>query len=434
MMKLQKWIAAALALAMLFALAACGAKVPGDQAQQQDSDSGRADEAKDSVVTLAAPGKPGDAAADYSDDTLNRFVAKSLPVIMSRLDGENRVYSPANICMALGMLAEITDGNTRAQILELLGEDDLDALRSDIGALWAACSREDEYLTVLPASSMWLRDDFNYKSEVFRALEEHSFASAFRGPMGSEAYDEALHNWINEQTRHLLEEQANQLHFDPQTVLALVSTLYFKGSWSVPFSESATTKDSFHAASGDREVDFMHRSDTTRVYYGEHFSAISLYMADGAAMWILLPDEDSSLDALVSDPEAAAFLADGYAWENAKNALVRLSLPRFDVDSDLSLSDTLKALGVTDVFDPNVSDFTPVTDEVPLFVSQAIHAARVKIDEKGCEAAAFTYFAVAAGAPQEEPEIIDFTVDRPFLFAVKGPQGEILFLGAVNEI
>ena len=90
-------------------------------------------------------------------------------------------------------------------------------------------------------------------------------------------------------------------------------------------------------------------------------------------------------------------------------------------------------MGVKDVFDPNASDFSPLSDK-QLMVSDAEHAARVIIDEKGCEAAAFTAIMVAEGAewnPEEPPEM-DFVLDRPFLFAVTG-RDSVLFLGAISD-
>ena len=102
--------------------------------------------------------------------------------------------------------------------------------------------------------------------------------------------------------------------------------------------------------------------------------------------------------------------------------------------SGLALREALKALGVTDVFDPAVSDFTPLEASTgdPLYVSQAQHAARVKMDEEGCEAAAYTIIMnPTAGLPPDES--VDFTLDRPFLFAITGDMDLPLFVGVVNQ-
>ena len=113
---------------------------------------------------------------------------------------------------------------------------------------------------------------------------------------------------------------------------------------------------------------------------------------------------------------------------------MNLSLPKFDVAAQTDLIGGLKELGVTDVFDPWLADFTPMLGEgVDAYVSQANHAARVRVDEEGCEGAAFTVMTAdgAAPAPGEE---IDFVLDRPFLFAVTSQTGQLLFVGVVNQM
>ena len=122
-------------------------------------------------------------------------------------------------------------------------------------------------------------------------------------------------------------------------------------------------------------------------------------------------------------------------WTGQKYLTINLSMPRFDVSSDLSLIDGLKELGVTDVFDYTISNFDPLgasTDE-PLYVTTAQHAARVKVDEEGCEAAAYTVVMMEAGAAMPPDDEVDFTLDRPFLFAVTGDSDLPLFTGVVNQ-
>ena len=150
-------------------------------------------------------------------------------------------------------------------------------------------------------------------------------------------------------------------------------------------------------------------------------------------MWFLLPDEGVSVDELLKDEETMRFLTEKENWENQMYLTVNLSVPKFDAASDLDLIADLKALGITDVFDSAVSDFSPAAkDAEGLFLSQAKHAARVAIDEKGCIAAAYTVMAVCgAGAPPHEE--IDFVVNRPFLFAITGSDGLPLFIGVVNR-
>ena len=414
---MKRIIGLILALLMLAALAACGANT---------------EQALGGVKTLNAPAAPTEGGRSGEIRVSDDFTAKSLHVMLADLNGENRVYSPLNVYMALGMLAEITDGESRAQVLELLGSADMETLRAGIKALWEECYCDGEELKLLPAASIWLRDDASYREEPLLRLAEDHRAEAFSGPMGRESYDLALRNWINERTKHLLEQQANELSLSPETMIALVTTLYFKSSWSSPFDEDATKKDVFHAADGDTEADFMHDRLRRDYFRGERFGAISIPMQRGACMWLILPDEGVSLQELIDSGEAAAFLSGRGEWTDREECSIRLSMPKFDISSDLSLNEALQTLGVTDVFDASCADFSPLCD-LRMWVSKVEHAARVMIDEEGGEAAAYTIIEMPAeAAPEIEPRVIDFVCDRPFLFAMTR-WDSVLFVGAVSD-
>ena len=376
--------------------------------------------------------------AGYADG-LTPWFRGSIRQFLSDADGENRVFSPLNLTMALAMLAEATDGESRQQLLALLGAGDLDDLRSAAGSLWLQSYQDDGLTASLLASSFWLNRGLSYEQSTLDKLARYYYASAFRGLMGSPEYDALLQSWINEQTGGLLEKQASELHLDPLTVLALVTTLYFKAPWADEFSSYFTREDVFHSPDGEEQVSFLHGSREMSWYWGEHFSAVGLYMGNGGAMWFLLPEEGLSPEELLGDEEAMDFLLlpDKDAWEKQKSPLVHLTIPKFDVSSDLELSDGLQALGLTDVFDSTLSDFSPLTTDLEeIYVSRVQHAARVKIDEEGCEAAAYTVIeAPAEEALLEEPEReeVDFVLDRPFLFVVTNAGGLPLFAGVVNH-
>ena len=99
------------------------------------------------------------------------------------------------------------------------------------------------------------------------------------------------------------------------------------------------------------------------------------------------------------------------------NRRVNLSVPKFDVSSTVNLKDGLNKLGVTKVFDIENSDFSAITSDTPVYVSAVNQSARVEIDEKGVKAAAYIEIP-AAGAAMPPEEIIDFVIDRPFVFVI----------------
>ena len=365
---------------------------------------------------------------------LEAFFARSGQTFLTQEPGENRVYSPMNIYMALSMLAQLTGGDSREQILETLGSDSVDELRRQAVGVWNAHYRDDKTVTSILASSLWLNENVAFKQDTMDILARDFYASSYRGKMGSKQFNKALQDWLNQQTGGLLEEQAGNIELDRNTILALAATLYFKAPWAADFSKDQTAPQTFHTPAGDVETDFMNQRGTADYYWGERFSAVRQIFTEGGSMWFLLPDEGVTPEELLDDKEAAAFLftADKHEWEKQKYLIVNKSIPKFDVSAQFELEDGLKALGITDVFDPARADFTPMTTRVNehITLNQTSHAARVVIDEEGCIAAAFTVLAPGGDAPPEEE--VDFVLDRPFLFCVTGDSGLPLFVGIVN--
>lgn len=370
----------------------------------------------------------------YADGTED-FFAQTLQQLLTGSTGENRVCSPLNIYMALAMLAETANGQSRQQILELLGSDSIEALRTQAGHVWNAHYSADNATFLTLANSLWLDGDLQYNEKTARILSDSYYASVFRGKLGSEEMNRALQSWLNEQTDGLLKEQVENVEMDPTTVLALASTIYYRCKWNSEFWEGANTEGQFHSPSGDQPVTFMNMGLPYQNYYwGDKFGAIAFSLEDGGKMWLFLPDEGYAPEALPSDPQVLALLQ-GDSYENVKgDMIVNLSLPKFDISSDMKLNDSLKAMGITDVFGPQ-ADFSAILQPSPgmtPYLSEAQHAARVAIDEEGITAAAYTVM-LECGAAQPPEDEIDFILDRPFLFVVESRDGLPLFAGIVNE-
>ncbi len=369
-----------------------------------------------------------------NDDVLNSFYAATLPQFLGGSDGQNVVYSPLNVYLALGMLAELTDGSSRRQVLDLMGVDSIDEVRLLAPALWQCNYRDDGTVTSLLGASLWLNEDVAFEQGTMDRLARLYYASSYQGKMGSAELNQALRDWIDDQTGGLLKEYSKDLEFDVDTVLALATTIYFKARWGAEFDPSQTQPRVFHSPTGDVTTDFMNQQFHTSYYWADHFSAVRKPFDEGGDMWLILPDEGTAVDDLLTDPQVLELLDTVDGWADRKSLQVNLSMPKFDVSSQLDLIDGLKALGVTDVFDCTVSDFTPMTTAVEeLYVSQATHAARVKVDEEGCEAAAFTIMLIAGGTMPPDEEV-DFVLDRPFLFAITSETGQLLFTGVVNQV
>ncbi|MCD8340618.1 MAG: hypothetical protein LUC87_00495 [Clostridiales bacterium] len=370
-------------------------------------------------------------AEDYPEN-YNDFVSATMAQFLVSKDGENAAYSPLNLYLALAMLAETTAGESQAQILTLLGADSVEALRTQANALWRGNYCDDGTVTSLLASSLWLSDSLTYQQDTLDALAETYYASTYRGRMGSDEVNQALQSWLNEQTGGLLEEQASGVELSEYTIMALATTIYYKAAWMDEFWEDNNTEDTFHAPNGDLTCTFMNQSMETNYYRGDQFGAVYRSLMNSGGMWLILPDEGVEVSSLLTDSQVMEMIEAEWEWEGCDYCQVNLSLPKFDVSADLNLQDGLEALGVTDVFDADVADFSPLSD-VAAVLSTATHAARVIVDEEGVEAAAYTVFTADAAELEAPLEEIDFVLDRPFLFVITGDTDTILFVGVVNQ-
>lgn len=363
---------------------------------------------------------------------LEAYFAKTIPAVLAGATGENVLCSPINLYMALAMLAECAGGESRAQVLELLGSADVETLRQQASDVWNVTYRADGAVQRTLGSALFLDDDLDFRQDTLDVLARDYYASSFRGQMGSEGMNEAFRSWLNENTGNLLTDQIDQLELTPEILLALATTVHFQAKWHHEFLPENTIDGTFHSPDGDLDARMMRSDGFDTYYWGDRFSAVAKGFEEGA-MWFLLPDEGVSPEELLEDQQAMAFLLNRETLsENSTYLRVHLTVPQFDVSCQLGLNDTLKGLGITRVFDPALADFTPVSQSQQLALSQVIHGARVKVDEQGCEGAAYTAM-LYAGASRPPEEEVYFTLDRPFLFCVTGAQNLPLFVGIVNQ-
>lgn len=368
---------------------------------------------------------------DGYQDGFSTFFINSTQAFLTGSETSNTVYSPLSLYMALGMSAEITDGNTRQQILDALGQSDIDTLRSHSKSIWQANYIDDGMAECILANSLWTSSYAEYRQDTVNRLADTYYSSVYSGIPGSEEYDELLRDWLNEQTDGLLSDYVSNVKMEPEMMLTLASTVNYSGKWNSQFFPEETEQAVFHAVGGDVLCDFMNSERETDYYYGDHFSSISLQLEHNGHMKLILPDEGYSPYDLLSDEQACELMLSTWNYPDSKYVTVDMSVPKFDASSDIDLSDGLHSLGITDIFDSAAADFTPLTDSADdIYLSRAKQTARVVIDEEGCKAAAYTVMATAgSAAPSEHAE---FILDRPFIFEIMSDTGLPLFVGIVN--
>ena len=238
-----------------------------------------------------------------------------------------------------------------------------------------------------------------------------------------------INQLVSDQTAKKIPELIPKVAFDSLTRLVLTNAVYLKASWAEPFEASATAQGSFIRL--DRSTvtaSFMHQTESLGYAKGTGWQAVELSYAGGKlAMDVIVPDAGQyAAVAQTLKNGTATFL------ENVEPRSVQLALPTFRFRTQADLVDTLAALGLTDLFDPDRADLSAMTAAEKLYVSGVLHEAFIDVNEKGTEAVAATAVVVRASAAPSEP--VQLTVDRPFILVLRDLEtNSIHFLGRVLD-
>lgn len=363
-------------------------------------------------------------AYDFFDRSSREFLTRSQ---------DNVLYSPINAYIGLAMAAELTAGNTRQELLDALGAADTAALRAQVSALWESVYQNNGNEICTIANSLWLDSGVSYNQSAMDILGHDYYASVYQRTLNNSQTVKDVSAWLNNHTGGFLKTYTGNIQVPEEALLLLYSTIYFQGKWADEFNSSKNTQDVFHGASGNTICTYMNASQRQMHYYwGDTFGAVSLNIKGNRQMWLILPDEGLSTDDVLAQSQYLDMILSSYEeWENKKYMKVNLSVPKFDVSSTANLKDGFVRMGISDLFNPHAADFSASLKE-PAFITAANQAVRVSVDEQGVTAAAYIELP-AAGAAMPPEEIIDFTLDRPFLFVITGSGNIPLFAGVVNQ-
>ena len=365
------------------------------------------------------------------DEGFDKFFSASAPIFLADAGNENRVYSPLSLYMALAMTAEVSDGNTRQQLLDALSSRDIDTLRSHARSVWLANFMDDGASKSILANSMWTNRLKSYNPDTVKNVSDNYYASVFSGSPESDEYNEMFRNWINEQTDGLLSDNIQDHRMSPDMVLTLASTVNYSGKWAEAFDKERTAEGTFHAPDGDIQCDFLNGDMLTSFCRGENFAAVSLDIEGNGSVRLILPDDGVTVSELINDSRTMDYMMKRSVYDDSIRACTHISLPAFDVSSETDLIDGMKKMGITDAFDANTADFSPLCDG-DIAITKAEQASRVVIDEDGCKAASYTVIEMTEGFEEISPDEISITFDKPFIFEIVSETGMPVFTGIVN--
>jgi serpin B len=413
---------------------------PMEETQETPPPSQESGMVKSSVVRETSPEVTPDQLSVLVQDN-TQFGMKFFELI--RTDGENVIFSPISISLALSMTLAGAESSTEQAMREAL---QLSLLKEEIHPAFNALlldiekSQEDlpedsegSKFQLNIANSIWAQAGYDFKEIFMDTLARHYGAGIYNVNFmqDPESARLAINDWIEEETEEKIKDLIPPGAINTLTRLVLANAIYFNGSWRYPFNESATTQAPFKLLDGsESNVDMMTLSGESLLYTkGENYQAVQLpYLSPDFVMTILVPDENAFLD-FESSMDIEKF---GNILNELSFRPVNLQMPKFDFTTSVNAKDPLSKLGMEEAFFADSADFSGITDLEKLYISDVLHKATITVDEQGTEAAAATVVIMRAESMPAEP--ISLIIDRPFLFFIRHESsGTILFMGHVVE-
>lgn len=378
------------------------------------------------------------------DDAVRRSVMSfnalgvELMKALAEADSEkNLLLSPTSLSFALAMVQNGAEGETKSQILGVLGEDEAgineryNIFMNYLNTLDADEASDTPGIKMKVANSLWFKEELVPKQDFVNTLSSFYMAQVYRQDFSDEKTVERMNAWVENQTNGLLKQTIDEI--STETIAFLMNTVYFKGTWRHEFAEQATVEEVFLKA-GDEPVltDMMHKTETMPYYEDELCQSTSLSYYGGTSMAVFLPKGDLNDFLSVVDYD---YLQKCIDEGRNQYQLLELSFPKLDYEARNNLKDLLIDRGMVRPFAPFEAEFDQMIEikNENVYLSSIFQNARIVLDEKGTEAAAVTVVEMeTTSAMPSEP--VEFKCDKPFLYIIReNDSSAVLFIGLVRE-
>ena len=377
------------------------------------------------AAALSARKEAGEAVAP-----MDGFMNKVTTELMK--SGDNAVWSPASVYLALAMLAECAGGDTQNEIVALLGANDMEAVRRSAKALLEADNYDDGSVKSSLADSLWLRNSFGFDTETVERLAEIYGASIYWGDPADEEYGKARRDWLDRSANGLFEEPVNGLEMDPTMLMGVCSAAEITGGWEASYKrihQNSYNHMAFFGVNGKTYPDFIIKEtiETGEFYYGENFrAAFDNIGKAGNKILFISPDQGVSLETVLSELELSKIIA------NKSTGTLKLTAPVLDIEADNDMIPVLRAAGLDDCLSFERADFSGLAKGEEVALTEFRHAARVIMDENGVSAAAYSNGGVGYLAYYQDS--MTLRLDHPYAFIILGVSGAPLMMGVVKNV
>jgi serpin B len=368
-------------------------------------------------------------------DGNNKFAFKLFHELQGSTE-ENMFYSPFSISTAMALVYAGAQDETALQVSQTMNFQPDIHFHSDYKQLLGKLKNGAEGKIKLNiANGLWAQKDFRFLDAYFDLAKSNYHSELknvdFVDVSEREKTRKEINSWVEETTNDKIKDLLSPGDLTSLTRLVLVNAIYFYGNWDEPFKKKSTVPAEFSQLNGTKiKVPFMNQQSMYNYYEDAKIQVLEIpYRDDKASMVIFLPIKKTGITEFEKLFDYKYYLD---IIASLQTTEVRLSLPKFQTTYKINLGSTLSQMGMPRAFSPNRADFSGMTGQHDLYISQVIHQAFISVDEQGTEAAAATAVVMMTTSAPPALEIKVFDADHPFVFLIKDQAtGSILFMGKI---
>ena len=358
----------------------------------------------------------------------NQFGFELFQKVNASLDEpKNTMISPMSVSLALAMVYNGTDGDTKKQMEDMLHKSGMtpDEINENYKELVAALSSHDPKVELAISNAIFYKNTFPVKNE-FITTNQNYYNAEVAGLDFSQTTEtlNKVNGWVNTNTKGKIEKILDKVR--DKDIMYLINAIYFNGEWQYRFNSKETTNMPF--TKEDNQVvqaPTMTIENKFNYFSNQTFQMLEIPYGSGKySMLVFLPTSGKTTNDVISMLNPGNMTD----WLSRMTELNRkLYLPKFEFKFDQSLVDVLKALGMTNAFSDVKANLTGISDAAQLSISEVMHKSYIKVDERGTEAAAVTEVTIIYTSTGQDNS---FRVDHPFVFAIREKDTKaILFIG-----
>lgn len=339
----------------------------------------------------------------------------------------NSLISPISILCALAMTANGADGNTRAQMEEVLGLS-VGELNAYLCYYMNSIAADNE-TTFSIANSIWFKDMecFDVEREFLQLNADYYGADIYKAPFDNNTLHD-INDWVRGKTRDMVDGILDEISRDD--VMYLINAIAFEAEWQKLYENDQVRDRHFTALSGSqRNVEMMYSDEQVYLDDGRATGFVKYYAGGRYAFAALLPNEGLAIGEYIATLTGQG-LAD--TLRSAQNTLVYAAIPKFESECKLVMNEALQAMGVRDAFDQYLANFQKLSSRTETYISSVTHKTFISVDAKGTRAAAAAIVIMAPKAAQIAQRVY---LDRPFVYMLLDCETNTpFFIGTVMDI